>query len=747
MFDRAKIIDTNFRDFLSSKADIDSFTHAEKNTATQVIDIFESQLISRLLDIKARKLRAQGKSFYTIGSSGHEGMAIVGEVSRLTDMAFLHYRDAAFQIQRSKKLPGQTSIYDLLLSFCARNEDPISGGRHKVLGHKELYIPPQTSTIASHLPKAVGTALSINKNKKLGIEGTLPDDAVVVCTFGDASLNHASAQTALNCADWISYQNIPLPLVFICEDNGIGISVKSPAEWVRNSRQRSPAIKYFECDGLNIIEALNVVNEAFIYSRQGRRPTFIRFKTVRLMGHAGSDIESVYRNLKEMEMSERHDPILKSAQIIIGNGFLTHEEILKMYLDLERRIDRIADQVVLRPPLTDTAAIVSSIVKINEQKKMPDVPSIESRMKIFGNEWEQMMAGQPLTKLINWGLTDILHRFKQAVIFGEDVARKGGVYNVTANLEARFGKNKVFNSLLDETNILGTAIGLAHNNLLPIPEIQFLAYFHNAEDQLRGEAATLNFFSNGQYSNGMVIRIAGLGYQKGFGGHFHNDNSLAVFRDIPGIIIACPSNGKDAVLMMRTCVEEAHRYGRISVFVEPIAIYPIRDLHVAGDNLWNCEYPKDLSENIPLGHFHLETGEENLCILTYGNGYYMSMQAKEILKQQGINPTVIDLRWLAPLNEKALAGALSKYAHVLVVDECRKTGSISEALLAIIMENCSPMPKVRRICSLDSFIPLADAANLVLVQTKDIVESALTLTGKKHEQKNCGCDMPRSRNL
>ncbi len=731
MFDRAKIIDLTFRNFLSRKADISGFSRVNHYSPEKVIDVFESQLISRLLDIKARKLRTQGKSFYTIGSSGHEGMAVAGEVSRLTDMAFLHYRDAAFQIQRSKKLPGHTAINDLLLSFCARSEDPISGGRHKVLGHKDLFIPPQTSTIASHLPKAVGAALSINKAKKMGIKGEVPDDAVIVCTFGDASLNHASAQTALNCADWISYQNLPLPLVFICEDNGIGISVRTPNEWVKNSRIKSPAIKYFECDGLDIIESLDVVNEAFKYSRNGRRPSFIRFKTVRLMGHAGSDIESVYRNLKELEASERQDPILRSAKTIIGNGFLTHDEVLKIYLDLEKRIDRIGEEIILRSALTDTEAIVASVVQFKELKKMPELPSDESRMKIFGNEWEQMKSGQPLAKLINWGLTDILHRFKGAVIFGEDVARKGGVYNVTANLEQRFGKNKVFNSLLDETNILGTAIGLAHNNLLPIPEIQFLAYFHNAEDQLRGEAATLQFFSNGQYSNGMVIRIAGLGYQKGFGGHFHNDNSLAVFRDIPGVTIACPSNGRDAVLMMRTCVEEAHRFGRISVFIEPIAIYPIRDLHATGDNLWNCEYPRDLSENIPVVHFNVGPGDKDLCILTYGNGHYLSMQAKEILKQQGLNPTIIDLRWLAPLDEKSLAQALSQFKNVLVVDECRKTGSISEALLTMMMENCSPMPKVRRLCSLDTFIPLADAANLALLQTKDIVASALSLTDKK----------------
>ncbi|MBL7665849.1 MAG: hypothetical protein JNM93_12005 [Bacteriovoracaceae bacterium] len=731
MFDRAKIIDDNFRNFLNQKIFTDDFSYAAEIDPAVLVELFESQITSRLLDIKARKLRAQGKSFYTIGSSGHEGMAVVGYVSRLTDMAFLHYRDAAFQIQRSKKRPGHTAIYDLLLSFCAASEDPISGGRHKVLGHKDLYIPPQTSTIASHLPKAVGAALSIQKTRKLQVDKTLPDDSVIVCTFGDASLNHASAQTALNCADWLAYQNLPLPIVFVCEDNGIGISVQTPTDWVRSSRQNSPAIKYFECNGLDLINAFQVTNEAFDYARRYSRPVFLRFKTIRLMGHAGSDIENVYRNLKDMEAQEKNDPILRSAQMLIGNEILTHETVLTMYLDLEKRIDRIAEEVVKRPKLVEHKVITSSIVPKKEIRPTAVIPTDEQRKAVFGNEWEQLKTPQTLAKLINWGLTDLLLQYKNAVIFGEDVAKKGGVYNVTANLETRFGKNKVFNSLLDETNILGSAIGLAHNGILPIPEIQFLAYFHNAEDQLRGEASTLSFFSNGQYTNGMVIRIAGLGYQKGFGGHFHNDNSLTIFRDIPGVVVAVPSNGGDAVMMMRTCVEEAHRYGRICVFIEPIALYPVRDLHTTGDNLWNREYPKDLNEKMAIGQFTMDEGERDLCILTYGNGHYLSLQAKEILKKSKINPTIINLCWLAPIDEVELAKTLSNYKHVLVVDECRKTGSLSEGLFTMMMEKCSPMPKIRRVCSIDSFIPLADAANLVLLQTQDIVENTMTLLGKK----------------
>jgi len=162
-----------------------------------------------------------------------------------------------------------------------------------------------------------------------------------------------------------------------------------------------------------------------------------------------------------------------------------------------------------------------------------------------------------MAKLLNYGLSDIMLRYPNTLVFGEDVAQKGGVYHVTADLHSQFGMRRVFNSPLDETSIIGSAIGFAHNGFVPIPEIQFLAYFHNAEDQLRGEASTLAFFSEGQFMNPMVLRVPGLAYQKGFGGHFHNDNSLAVFRDLPGVILACPSNGHDAVKMLRTAVREA----------------------------------------------------------------------------------------------------------------------------------------------------------------------------------------------
>ncbi len=329
-----------------------------------------------------------------------------------------------------------------------------------------------------------------------------------------------------------------------------------------------------------------------------------------------------------------------------------------------------------------------------------------------------------MSRLLNYALTDLLAQYPEITLMGEDIGRKGGVYGVTQKLQRRFGPDRVIDTLLDEQSILGLAIGMAHNGFLPIPEIQFLAYLHNAEDQLRGEAATLPFFSNGQFTNPMVVRIAGLGYQKGFGGHFHNDNSLAVLRDIPGLIIACPSHGADAVRMLRESVRLAREEQRVVVFLEPIALYPMRDLHRVGDNQWMDVYP-DLEERLPLGTVGVHGQGEQLALVSYANGYHLCRQAQTELEQQGYAVRVIDLRWLAPLPEAALLAATENCQRVLFVDECRKTGSQSEALITLFQEH--GRSNMARLTAEDSFIATGPAYGATLPSRSSVLTAALKL--------------------
>jgi len=736
MLDRASAVDAQFlkrvnqADFPQVKS---STTLAAAGLDKAIaIDLFDSQIKSRLLDLIARQLKEKGLSYYTIGSSGHEGNAAFGRVFRYSDMAFLHYRSGALYLQRAKQLQDYDGVRDILLSLVASAEEPISGGRHKVFGSVPLYIPPQTSTIASHLPKALGAALSITRARELGIDSKLPSDAVILCSFGDASTNHASAQTTINACSWIAQQQYPLPLVFICEDNGIGISVPTPSSWIEASIKCRPNIHYIACDGLNIADCNAKAVEAAYWARTRKQVVFLHMRCVRLLGHAGSDIESQYHSQAEIERNEADDPLLHTAGMLFRAGWMSTPEIVTLYEHNRALIQAKAMEVMDSPQLGSAEAVMSALVpKIHDTHVYP-VPGDTRRAEIFGTAFNQLSLKRNLCQQINFALTDLLIQYPNMLIFGEDVGKKGGVYRVTADLQARFGKRRVFDTLLDETTILGTAIGMAHNGFLPVPEIQFLAYFHNAEDQLRGEAATLSFFSNGQYRNPMVLRIASLAYQKGFGGHFHNDNSIAVLRDLPGVIVACPSNGPAAVKLLRTCLHLAQREGRVVVFLEPIALYMTKDLHESGDNAWLFEYPS-LEESIAPGEVGV-FGEGKTVILTYANGYYLSRQAAKILHEShGIAVKVVDLQWLSPLPTEAILREVTQANHVLIVDEGRRSGSVSEGLMTLLMEHAPQHLTIKRITGEDCFIPLGTAWHYLLPGRDKIVE-AVILLNKENER-------------
>lgn len=734
MQDRAQIIDENFYRRVR-EVDLPEISKAIGPqevglTPEELVDLFESQVMSRHLDLQSRKLRARNEGFYTIGSSGHEGNAVLGKVFRITDMAFLHYRSAALLVQRSKQHPGETPLYDMLLSFVASSEDPISGGRHKVLGSKTLMVPPQTSTIASHLPKAMGAAHALGLAHRQGkTDAVMPFDSIILCSFGDATVNHSTALGAFNAAAWTAYQNSPMPIVFVCEDNGVGISTPTPQGWIHASFSNREGLRYFYCDGLDVLDTYRVAQQAVEYTRRFKKPAFLHMRVIRLMGHAGSDAELSYHMLEQIEDAERQDPLLHTAAILLGHNILDAKEICALYGQVEQRVSRIAEMAIQRPKLQSAQEIMSSIAPLRDE--FPSVPlaSESIRRSLFDKDQRMLNKPQHMARLINLALADVMLQYDNSVICGEDVGKNGGVYGVTIGLYKKFGAQRVIDTLLDEQSILGLSLGLAHNGYLAIPEIQFLAYVHNAEDQIRAEAATLSFFSNGQYTNPMVIRIPGLAYQKGFGGHFHNDNSLAVFRDIPGLVIACPSNGADAVQMLRTCVAHAYEQRRVIVFIEPIAIYMNRDLHEKDDALWASIYtPPGKGKPIAMGQFGVWGEGVDLCILTYGNGYFLSRQAAKILHEQhGIRLRIIDLRWLAPLDEQRLVEAMAPCEKVLIVDECRRTGSLSEALVTLLVEHSPTQHHIARITAQDSFVPLANAANLVLPHKRQIVNEALAL--------------------
>jgi 2-oxoisovalerate dehydrogenase E1 component len=676
-------------------------------------ELLESMLLARHLDVAALELRVRGAGHYTIGSSGHESNVVLGRLTRLSDPSLVHYRSAAFQLERARQATGVDAVRDIALSLVASSEEPVSGGRHKVFGGKALGIIPQTSTIASHLPRAVGLAYALGWKRQQGLARE-PADSVVVCSFGDASVNHSTALGALNAAGWVTHQNLPLPLLFVCEDNGIGVSVRSPPGWIETRLRALPHLRYYAAQGSDLEATFAEAATALAYCRTTRKPALLHLSCVRLLGHAGSDVDTTYRTRKELERAAEEDPVWCAARSFVAAGVLEPESILELDRATEARVRREAERAIGRPRLTTRAQVAASLSR-------PVPPGFAASARAVAAPSEPMTLAQG----VSFALGEILRTDPGSLLFGEDVAKKGGVYGATKGLFEQLGAARVFNTLLDEQTILGLALGAATLGLFPVPEIQYLAYLHNAEDQLRGEAASFAFFSGGLLENPMLLRIAGLAYQKGFGGHFHNDNSLAVLRDIPGISLCVPARADDAVALYRTAHALGRLHGQVVVSVEPIALYHRRDLFDDADGQWLAPLPRAGAE---YGRARVYPGEDpQLLLVTYGNGVAMCLRAQRELAKTGLRARVLDLRWLVPLPWDDIVREARGAGRVLVVDETRRSGNVSEALLAGLGER-APGVKSARVTAADCLIPLGDAAQLVLVSEPEILEAAQRLS-------------------
>lgn len=729
--DRVRVVEEALDRFLAEApdpdrllADGDALTSATSLTRAQALRLYEAQLTSRAIDVAARELKARGRGFYTISSAGHEQNAILGAQLQVTDPCFLHYRSGGLMMARAAQDPETDGVLDTMLSICAAADDPIAQGRHKVWGSRKLWVPPQTSTIASHLPKAVGLAFAIPRTRRVGIPAELPQDSIVCCSFGDASANHATALAGINAARYGHRRGNPMPILFVCEDNGIGISVETPNRWIAESFGTLPHLHYVDASG-PLDQVWDAVDEAIETCRSARAPVFLRMATVRLWGHAGSDIETAYRSLAEIEANERRDPLLSNAARLLELGAASPEELRALRSQTRERVSRAAEEAQSRPQLSTAEAVMAPMAPYHAEatRRAAERPAdAGARNALWDGEMPEAHTApvkRTMAAHINASLVDEMARYHDIAVFGEDVGRKGGVYYVTAGLQKRFGSGRVFDTQLDETSILGVAQGMAMAGFIPVPEIQYLAYVHNAVDQIRGEACSLSFFSNGQFTNPMVIRIASFAYQKGFGGHFHNDPSIGSLRDIPGLVMVTPSRGDDAVELLRGALAMARESGRVVAFLEPIALYHERDLYETGDGGWLFDYPPPGTALLP-GDVGLYGSGSHVLIVTYGNGVRLSLQAVAQSTVDEDRVRIMDLRWLNPLPLEALEHHAAECDHVLVVDECRATaGGIADAVVAHLAE-WGYDGTLKSVRALDSYVPLGPAADTVLVQPATI---------------------------
>jgi 2-oxoisovalerate dehydrogenase E1 component len=570
-----------------------------------------------------------------------------------------------------------------------------------------------------------------------------------------------------------------MPVLFVCEDNGIGISVRTPPDWIHRAYGSRPGLRYFEVDGTDLLATLSVCADAARWVREHRLPAFLRMRTTRLLGHAGSDVESAYRRGSDIDEDLRRDPVTSTGRLLVASGAVTEREVIARYDAIGAEITAIADEVTREPKLSTAAAVIASLAAhhpdriradVQRAEPLPDpVPPTGTRIfdarrvdptdpdsadrEGFRDDGRPESTGagetaeseaQPihlstnsaatavdsaatsrmtLAQAVNHTLGELLERDGDVLVFGEDVGRKGGVYGVSKGLQRRFGARRVFDTLLDEQSVLGTALGAGLAGFVPIPEIQYLAYVHNALDQIRGEAATLQYFSNGQYRNPMVVRIAAYAYQRGFGGHFHNDNSVAALRDIPGLVIASPARADDAAAMLRTCASAARTDGRVCLYLEPIALYHTRDLYESGDEGWLAA---PAAEPVDIGRARIHGEGTDLTIVTFANGVPMSLRAARRLSERGIRARVLDLRWLAPLPVDDLLEHAHATGRVLIADETRRGGGVSESVCAALLDG-GFTGRIARLTSADSFVPLGPATSAILLDDTAIETAATKL--------------------
>ena len=672
---------------------------------------------------------------------------------RVTDPALLHYRSGAFYLTRAcqagrspQALRG--GLRDVLLGVVAAAAEPIAGGRHKVFGRAELAIIPQTSTIASHLPRAVGLAFAAERGHHLPAQtapepwrawspADIPDDAIVVSSFGDASVNHSTAAGAFNTAAYCAYQGLPLPLLLVCEDNGIGISVRTPPGWVRAALSSRPGIAYFHADGSDLADVYDAAAAAAAHVRQRRAPAFLHLSVTRLGGHAGSDAEAAYRSPADIADAAARDPLLGTARLLIEAGAVTADEVIDWQERSKAMVLEMAAEVADVPRLTSAAQVMAPLAP-----RRPTVVAARAAVVAPATERQRAFAGRlpedagPLTlaQSINAALADALAARPGMLVFGEDVARKGGVYGVTRGLLRRFGAGRVFDTPLDEQAILGLALGAGLAGMLPVPEIQYLAYLHNAADQIRGEAATLVLFFDRPVPEpaGGAGRGAGLPErvrrpfpqrQRGRGAARHPR---------PGHRRAGPAGRcrRDAADL------PGRRRGRRQRLRVPRTDRALSRARRAGTRRRRLAGPLPPAAGRPGGRTRAARpgqGVPGAARPSRPHHHHVRQRAAAEparrgpgCARSGTGCRVVDLRWIAPLPVADILREAAMTGRVLIADETRHSGGVSEAVVTALADGGFG-GHVARVTSEDSFIPLGDAAGSVLLSEQAIESAARDL--------------------
>ena len=650
-------------------------------TKTQILDVFRKMALSRRLDEKMLILLRQGKSFFHIGASGHEAAQLAAAVLIRPgeDWSYPYYRDGAYCIGL-----GMTAR-EQLLCFLSRADDPNSGGRQmpQHYGHKDLRIVSQSSPTGTQFLQAVGTAIARKMEKTKD---------VVYVSSGEGTTSQGDFHEALN---WAS--NAKAPVIFHIQDNEYAISThksEQTADSVYTMTAGFKNLSRYEVDGTNFFETNLAFKQAVERARRGKGPSLIVSNVVRLLPHSSSDDQRKYRTPKALEEDRKRDPLTILEDQCIREKLISAKEIEKIRTEVKAQVDADTEWAEGQEhPDGDTALdhIYSGDMPMNE----PSFDAVADKVVIVD--------------AINHALKEEMARNDKMVIYGQDIADpKGGVFTATKGLSDEFGIDRVFNSPLAESSIVGTAVGMAVAGYKPVVEIQFGDYIWTAMMQLRNEVSTLRYRSNNAWKCPLVVRVPVGGYIHG--ALYHSQSIDGYFIHMPGIYLAYPSNAADAKGLLKM----ACRMDDPVIYMEHKGLY--RQGYAATE-----EPGEDYA--LPFGKGRIVCQGNELTIVTWGAMVQKSIEGiKSLALADGV-VEIIDLRTLNPLDLDMIEASLEKTGKVLVIYEDNLTNGPGAEISALIADRFFEFldGPVRRVAAKDSPVPFNwFLEEKILPQTEDV---------------------------
>jgi len=641
-------------------------------TTAELLGYYRTMLLARYLDDQMLIMLRQGKSFFHIGGQGHEAaqVAMASAMSAGKDWSYPYYRDLTFVLQT-----GMTP-QEIMLSFLGRAEDPNSGGRQMPAhyGHKQLRIVSQSSPTGTQFLQAVGCAMGAVKSKL---------DEVVYVASGEGSTSQGDFHEAVN---WASREH--LPVIFFIQDNKYAISVHINQQTAGGSVYEMcggyRGLKRYQVDGTDFFQTRHVAEEAVRLARQGKGPILIVADVVRLLPHSSSDDQRKYRSEEELAADRERDPIPKFVAQLIERGVATQEELEKIRKEAKQAVIDAADYAESRPHPDRSTALhfVYSHSDSSTSEKFP------------GSGLDNP-AGEPIVMVdaINHALHEEMARNEKMLVFGQDVEDgKGGVFTATRGLSTKFGRERVFNSPLAESSIVGVAIGLAVRGYKPVPEIQFGDYVWTAMMQIRNELATMRYRSNNAWSCPVVLRIPVGGYIHG--ALCHSQNIEGFFAHLPGIRIAYPSNAADAKGLLKSAIRGD----------DPVLFLEQKGLYRQG--FAKSPEPSD-DYLLSYGKAVLRSEGTSLTIVTWGAMVQRSLEAAKSLEADGVTADVIDIRTILPLDTETILESVAKTNRVLIVHEDTRFAGFGAEIAAQIADKAFEYldAPIKRVAAADSHVP------------------------------------------